>query len=284
MIRVFSPAKINLYLCVLSKRLDGFHELDTLFERVSLGDTLTFRTADTIRLSTDCAALPTDESNLVVRAAMLLKKERRVKKGADIFLQKRIPVAAGLGGGSSNAAATLVGLDRLWKLRSSRRTLLRLAAQLGSDVPFFLMNTSYAVGRGRGERLKAVRKGPKLWHCLVQPPFGISTREAYGALRGRFLTHPRPNARMLLRLLRTGRSEGLSKHLINSLELALNKRVTDIDRIKKMILKSGAFASMMSGSGSVVFGLYTSRRAAEAGARRLRQANQRWKVFVASTY
>ena len=284
MIRVFSPAKVNLFLKVLSKRPDGYHELETLFERLSLGDTLMIRRAPKLRFRTDGQKIPTGSANLVMKAANLLKERYRVKQGADLYLKKRIPVAAGLGGGSSNAAATLVGLNRFWKLGLSKRKLLSLAAELGSDVPFFILDKAYAIGAGRGERLKPLSGGPRLWHCLVKPPFGISTKEAYAALGGRFLTHPGADVRMLVRLLRTGDREGLSKHLINSLELALNKRVTDISKIKKALLETGAFAALMSGSGSTVFGLYQSEKAAMHGAGQLRKKSKRWKVFIASTY
>ena len=284
--KVFSPAKLNLFLNVLSKRADGYHELHTLFERLSLGDDITLKKRSSgILFGTDSRDIPRDASNLVVRAAQLLRKECAVNEGAEIFLKKRIPVAAGLGGGSSNAATVLLGLNRLWRLKLSRKKLLSLAAQLGSDVPFFVLEAPFAIGEGRGEKLRPFRGfRRKLWHCLVKPPFGISTQEAYkGLVRGK-LTPKKTNVRMLVRSVQTEDSGTLSNLLTNSLELSLNKRVTAISDIKKKLVFEGAFAALMSGSGSTVFGLFSSEGKARRAAVKLRKKNRSWKVFVAATY
>ena len=152
------------------------------------------------------------------------------------------------------------------------------------DVPFFILNAPFAWGRGRGEKLsKLTGKTGKFWHVLVKPPFGISTREAYGALQGRSLTPPRTDVRMLVHSIRKGDPHSLSRLLSNSLEVALNKRVTTILKIKKSLLAEGALGALLSGSGSCVFGVFSSKQKAVRGARRLRRANRTWKVFVAST-
>src|SRR3989338_5202174 len=179
--KLLSPAKVNLFLTVLKRRVDGYHNLHTLFERVDLCDKITItKTACRISVRTNVPDLPNDSRNIATRAAELLKKYARVREGARIRIQKRIPIAAGLGGGSSNAATVLLGLNRLWRLRLSKTRLLKLAAKLGSDVPFFILETPFAEGRGRGEILKPIRlKGAKLWHVIVKPPFGISTKHAY---------------------------------------------------------------------------------------------------------
>lgn len=279
---------------VLSKRPDGYHELRTLFERISLGDTVTLRkkaSRVTLRLSAGGQgrrpAIPTDGRNLAVRAAELLKRECGVSQGVEITLKKRIPVSAGLGGGSSNAATVLLGLNRLWRLGLTRKKMLLLALRLGSDVPFFVLEKPLALAEGRGEVLKPVRglRG-KLWHCLVKPPFGVSTKQAYvGIFRhGSGLTLPQTNVKILLRLLGTGDPEPLRCLLTNSLELALKNRVKTILGIKKKLVLEGAFAALMSGSGSTVFGLFDSEKSARRAAKNLKKKNKSWQIFVAATY
>lgn len=287
--RLLSPAKVNLYLRILSKRKDGYHNIETLFERIRLFDDITLLPAASgIHLKTAGADIPDGPQNLVYRAALLLKESCGVKKGVRIRLRKRIPVSAGLGGGSSNAATTLLGLNRFWKLGLGRKRLLELGAQLGSDVPFFLLETSFAIGRGRGERLEKLR-GPKLWHCLVKPDFGISTQEAYAAWARRnsrhhpSLTPPRGDVKMLLHSWQKGGWGQVSQLLNNSLEVILNKRFTEIEKIKRALSDRGAVGSLLSGSGSSVFGVFQNSKKAHAAARSLKK-NKRWRVFVASTF
>ncbi|MGH7197954.1 MAG: 4-(cytidine 5'-diphospho)-2-C-methyl-D-erythritol kinase [Candidatus Omnitrophota bacterium] len=285
MLTLKSPAKVNLFLHVRFKRKDGYHEIHTLFERLSLADELVFtRARSGIRLETHAKGLPRGPQNLVYKAAKLLKDKFHVPEGVRIRLRKRIPVGAGLGGGSSNAAATLLGLNQLWRLGLSRKTLLGMAAGLGSDVPFFILETPFAVGSGRGEILKKMgAPSLKIWHCVVKPPLSISTKEAYLNLRASRLTPKKANAKMLLRSFQEGNASRFSQLLQNSLETALNKRVTTILEIKKKLLSQGALGSLMSGSGSAVFGIFKSRRKARKAARFLRKADKRWQVFVAST-
>lgn len=303
-----SPAKINLFLNVLRKRKDGYHEIETLFERISLTDEITLlKIPSGIRV--ECSGvgarliepLPQDSRNLAYRAAKLLKDEYDVREGVFIQIKKRIPIGAGLGGGSSNAATVLLGLNRLWKLNLPKKKLLPLAAKLGSDVPFFIMDTPFALGWGRGEILKKIRTPRlKIWHCLVEPGFSISTQKAYQALRPAlskkkssvlrkggarpsFLTPQKTDVRMLIRSLREGHKPLLQGLLTNSLELALNKRVIEISRVKKELARQGALACLMSGSGSCVFGIFSSQAKAEQAARFLKK-NKSWQVFVVSTY
>ena len=292
--KIFSPAKINLFLHVRSKRKDGYHEIETLFERIRLCDTVTLGLrASGIRVHCSGYSAPSGPKNLAYRAAALLKKDFGITRGVEISIQKRIPVSAGLGGGSGNAAAVLLGLNRLWKLRLSKKTLLGLAARLGSDVPFFVLETPFAVGRGRGEILRKVRmpRGFKLWHCLVKPPFGISTKEAYAGLdrlapstrSAHHLTPQKTDVRMLLRSIQKGDSDRLAKCLVNSLEASVNSRVRTIQGIKEELLRYGSCGSLMSGSGSAVFGVFKSKKKAEEAARVLKRRRGGFQVFVVST-
>ena len=285
--KLFSPAKINLFLNVFRKRSDGYHAIETLFERLDLGDTIDLEAMPSgVELKVvGGEKIPSGPSNLVCRAAKLLQDSTGVRCGVRIRIRKRIPVSAGLGGGSSNAAAVLVGLNRLWKLRLSRKKLMALGAKIGSDVPFFILDVPLALGTGRGENLK---KWPppkrRIWHVLVKPPFGISTKEAYAGLPRPFLTPKKTDVRMLLHSIQRSDSKALSELLTNSLEAALNKRVTTISEIKKKLLGEGASAALLSGSGSCVFGLFSSKQKASQAAGRLRKVHKTWKVFVASTY
>ncbi len=302
-LKLFSPAKINLYLQVIRRRVDGYHDIDTLFERISLTDEITLISSpEMITLAADRNKVPTGPDNLVWRAASLLKETYGVRKGVRIILKKRIPVAAGLGGGSSNAATVLMGLNRFWKLRLSQKKLLILGAKLGSDVPFFILNTSFAHGTGRGEVLEKIpAKTVKIWHCLVKPDFGISTKEAYQGLKCRLfatrsanskddkpaaagLTPPGADAKMLAHSIKKGDIRRLSGLLKNSLEVTLNNKVRIISKIKKELVRQGALASLMSGSGSTVFGIFSSRSAAVQAAGVMRKKNGSWQVFVVSTY
>ena len=313
--KILSPAKINLFLEVLRKRKDGYHEIETLFERINLCDEIVLTSIPSgieVELNFDPRLrgddgrklISTGPVNLAYRAAKILKDKFKIKKGIHIRIKKRIPVSAGLGGGSSNAAAVLLGLNRLWKLRLSKKKLLRLAAELGSDVPFFVLETPFALGTGRGEVLKRAGNGPathasagtrgrslrKIWHVIVKPAFGISTKKAYQALAGnaherslRFLTGKATNVKMLFRSIQDNDSGALSRLLRNTLELALNKRVTSIFRIKDELKKQGALAALMSGSGSSVFGIFRTRERAQKAASELK-TNKKFQVFVVSTF
>ncbi len=287
-VRLLSPAKINLFLKILSKRKDDFHNIHTLFERVGLYDELTFAHAPSgIRIQTQSKQIPKGRKNIVYQAAQLLKKTYSVKEGVRITIKKRIPVSAGLGGGSGNAATTLIALSRLWKLSLGRDELLRLGSRLGSDVSFFLMNTSFALGEGRGEILTKI-KGPArpLWHCLVKPNFGLSTKAAYRSGKFTFLTPHKADVRMLFHSIQKVDSAVLQKCLVNSLEQSLcrgtARRALTIFDIKKRLLELGALGALMSGSGSGVFGIYKTENSAKKAASILRK-NKNWQVFVVHT-
>ena len=251
-----ASAKVNLALEVLGKRGDGYHEIATVLQAVDLFDRLTVETADTLSLLADDPELPTDEGNLVMRAARLLQKTAGIEKGARIELQKRIPVAAGLGGGSSDAAATLWGLNRLWGLRWPRARLQALAVELGMDVPFFL-GTGRAVARGRGERLQALPSGGGYALVLVNPRTPLSTREVYGRVPAGWHAEPTGTERVI-EALRRRNVATLAAALTNNLERVVEPVLPVIGRMKAALLAAGALGAIMSGSGPTVFGLARS--------------------------
>ncbi len=291
MIRLRAPAKLNLYLRVLGRRPDGYHELETLFERVDLADELTFESAATLQVSCDDASLSCGEDNLILKAARALQACSGTKSGARIHLTKRIPIAAGLGGGSSDAAATLLGLNELWGLRYGAEQLLSLAAALGSDVPFFLSPTPFAIGRGRGERCEPIQNAPRLFQVLVTPRERLSTKEIYDVLDqtrnqgGDFnLTAAIPSISMVLHALRNGSLGELAKGLWNDLEPEAIRRCPPISLIQSHLRSFGCLATRLSGSGSSVFGLCRDAAQAQTVATQLRaSASPTWRIEIIQT-
>lgn len=247
---------MNLVLEVLGKRDDGYHELSTVLQAVDLFDRLVLEEDKALALRTSDPELPTDEANLVVRAARLLREAAGVSRGARITLEKQIPVAAGLGGGSSDAAATLWGLNRLWGLGWGRERLAGLAAQLGMDVPFFLRG-GRALATGRGERLRALPPAPALSLVLVKPNFPLSTREVYGRVPPGWRDDGKRTG-TLVRALASRDSSRVATSLYNALEAVVEPAYPEIARIKRALLGAGALGSVMSGSGPTVLGLARS--------------------------
>lgn len=274
-----TPAKVNLVLEVLGKRPDGYHELSTVMQAVDLFDRLTVEAAGIITLETSEPDLPTDDRNLVMRAARLLRETAGVDAGARIVLDKRIPVAAGLGGGSSDAAATLWGLNRLWGLRWRRERLVELAVKLGMDVPFFL-GRGRALGTSRGEVLKPLPGVGGYAMVLVNPGVGLSTQEVYGRVPQGWRAEAEGTRRMLDAL--KGRSVlRVAAALTNHLELWVEPVMPVIGRMKAALLAAGALGAAMSGSGPTVFGLARSLDQARQIQRRVSRAG--WSAWAVRT-
>jgi len=284
-----SYAKLNLYLEILNKRRDGYHNLKTLFERISLSDriTVTARRDGLIRVSSDSKDIPSDASNLAYRAASLLQRKFRLKKGADIKIVKRIPVGAGLGGGSSNAATVLLALVELWKLRISRKRLVRLAACLGADVPFFIYQVPFAVSGGIGDKIKpaASLTGVKLWHLLVVPRLKVPTPHIYrewdkARLR---LTRQGNDVKILTLGLKKKDFTLVNKTLFNSLETITARLYPVITGIKKELARLGCRSVLMSGSGPAVYAIFSSRKEAVSRYKQFKAKHRGWRIFLCST-
>jgi 4-diphosphocytidyl-2-C-methyl-D-erythritol kinase len=252
-VRVRTPAKVNLFLEVLARRADGYHELTTLMTAVSLFDTLEFKedVSATTRLHCDHPSLSTGPENLIQRAVELVRRQSGRTDGLAIHLWKRIPMAAGLAGGSSDAAATLAGLNRLWKLGWDRQKLIQLGAELGSDVSFFFAGSA-AWCTGRGERIEPMRLGRTLDFVLVSPSVGLSTAEVF-----RGLTVPdEPLSGESLRLAaRTGDVRELGRLLHNRLQPEAERLCPAVASHLARLAGLGPAGQMMSGSGSTVFAL-----------------------------
>ncbi len=246
-------AKINLYLKVVGRRPDGYHEIDSVAQTISLHDTLDLETAEGIYLEVEPKELPADQSNLVWKAAAALLGVQDAP-GARILLRKRVPVGAGLGGGSSDAAATLVGLDHLWNLQLGEDRLRVLAGVLGSDVPLFLIGGTVHV-RGRGTEVSPLPDLPPRPLVLVHPGVSISTRDVYAQVQEPLTPHAKTGSIPGLGNVSPGTLEGWVR-LGNDLESIAIGFCPAIREIKERLLRAGASAAAMTGSGSAVFGLF----------------------------
>jgi 4-diphosphocytidyl-2-C-methyl-D-erythritol kinase len=273
---VQSPAKINLSLEVLNKREDGYHQIRSLMQAVDLFDQLTLEERpDGVAISCDHPGCPADETNLAVIAASLLLQEAGEDRGVAIHIRKRIPISAGLGGGSSNAAAALKGVRQLLKLDVPDGKLHQLAARVGSDVPFFLC-PGQALVQGRGERIRPIRIYGGYWLVLVCPGIEVSTRWAYQNTRIN-LTKERRGVSFSNLEDASGFFQALPG-LENDLEEVVGKRYPVIQTIKENLEDSGAVKSSMSGSGPTVYGVFDREPQAEEVTRKLLRGD--WQTFL----
>ncbi len=270
-------AKINLNLAVLGPRPDGYHELRTVFQSLALHDTLSCdRAASGFSVSCSTPGVPLDERNLVWKAAQLVWRAagRAGEPAGQVHIAKRIPAQGGLGGGSADGAAALVGWDRLWETRMSAADLTELAAQLGADVPFFLC-AGTALGLGRGDRIEALGDAPARSVVLVMPPFGVSTPQAFGWWdedgKG-----PAASASV-------GADPTVADPLavFNDLEAPVARRHPQLAEIRERLLLAGASAAAMTGSGSTMFGLFATEAQAKQAGAALR--DPRWHLVLTRT-
>jgi 4-diphosphocytidyl-2-C-methyl-D-erythritol kinase len=304
-VTLFSPAKLNLFLKVQHKRPDGYHDIVTVFERIDLADKISFRsTSDqAVRITCDHRDVPVGPKNLIYKAAQLLKEECDLHYGVRIKLNKKIPVAAGLAGGSSNAATALLGLNRIWKLRLSKAKLLSLARKIGSDVPFFLYDTSWALGTERGDRIRKLDIKARFWHVLVIPHVKMLSGKVYQGLKlpvcsdkniqsrlkaaapngggTNILTKIHHNANILIRNLKKDNILGVGAILSNDLETEIFRLYPPLRKLKEQLKSLNTKGVVVSGSGPCVFGL----TATEEEARSLKKTlSKRFsQVFVART-
>jgi 4-diphosphocytidyl-2-C-methyl-D-erythritol kinase len=257
-----SYAKINLYLDVLNRRRDGYHNIETVFQTVGLCDRLTFTERDSgLHLDCDVPQLANAETNLAYRAAALLQDRTGCDLGAHIYIEKRIPIAAGLAGGSGNAAATLVALNDLWGLELPPAQLQRLALELGSDVPYCMVGGTVAA-TGRGEVMMPLDPLGEAWFVLLHPPVSVSTPRVYNSPRLRLNASPRfagrtAGFRDAIYALHRGR---LSRAIRNTMEDVVFAGHPSLAEAKARLLAEGCIAAAMSGSGPTLFGVCESRR------------------------
>ncbi len=263
-----APAKINWFLSVLGRRDDGYHDIRSLMQTVDLYDTLTFEAAGSLEVISDIPGLA-EGDNLVMHAARAVRKAADPGRGARIRVTKEIPVAAGLGGGSSDAAATIIGLNRFWGLGLDPEALHKIAASIGSDVPFFI-DAGLAVAEGRGERITVLQDAPEVSLLLVNPGIAVSTAWAYRSWQIG-LTKKTIDIKLFCQTLARKDFNSLPVMLVNDLEDAVIAAHPEIGRIKGDLVRYGAAAAAMSGSGSTVFGVFSSPEEANRAADRMGQ-------------
>ncbi|HEV2803207.1 MAG TPA: 4-(cytidine 5'-diphospho)-2-C-methyl-D-erythritol kinase [Pyrinomonadaceae bacterium] len=277
-----SYAKINLVLRVHGRRADGYHEIETVFQTVTLHDRLTFETDDEqLELTCDAPEVPCDESNLVHRAAVALGARYGTRRGARIRLEKKIPAGGGLGGGSSNAAVALVGLTRLWELEADKQTLAELGASLGADVPFFLTGGT-ALGTGRGTDIYTLADAPSQPLLIVTPRVHVSTAEAYKSLNSHALTKAVAPVNLTVSRVQAGISGSLHAVLRNDFEPVVYRLYPEIERARDALAAAGATGTLLSGSGASVFGLFENILERDRAESTL-SVEPGWQVFACTT-
>ena len=257
-----APAKVNLFLEILGKRDDGYHEIETIMQEIDLADSLQFEeTQEGVTLECNDKNIPANQDNLVCKAANLILEECGIKKGVLINLEKNIPVGAGLGGGSSDAATTLKALNSLWKVGLNNEELMEFAAKLGSDIPFFI-NGKTALCRGRGELITPVEVRNRMDYIILFPRVHISTETIYKNLKID-LTKKRKDVSFFLDALKYSEVAGISKLLFNRLEEIIFATYPDLLQVKSTLESFGFCGLSISGSGSAFFGLCNDRHQAE---------------------
>lgn len=279
-LKLKAVAKINLGLDVLRKRPDGYHDLRMVMQTVNLYDRITIREMEEpgIRVYTNLRYLPVNEDNLVYRAARLLMEEFSIRQGVEIQLQKYIPVAAGLAGGSSDAAAVLVGVNRMFQLGLSRQQLMERGVKIGADVPYCVLRGT-ALAEGIGEVLTLLPPVPRMHVVLAKPPVHVSTAFVYGNLKADQLdTHPDIDGQV--QAIRDGDYRKMAALMGNVLETVTVPAYPVIGQIKDRLMEAGALNAMMSGSGPTVFGLFDDREMAERAYRDLKRGTLARNVYL----
>lgn len=264
-INLKSRAKINLSLDVMGKRPDGYHEVEMIMQQIDLYDNIWLRERDDqeIKIFTNCEYIPSNPSNIAYKAADKLRKELSISKGINIYIDKRIPVAAGLAGGSSNAAAVLQGLNTLWNLGLSKKELMDIGATIGADVPFCILGGT-ALAQGIGEKLTPIDSGIRnTWFVLAKPPISVSTGEVYGQLDLSKIVN-RPNTKELIDAIVEGNLYSVSENMRNVLETITEAKYSAISEIKRKMMEYNALGAMMSGSGPTVFAIYKNYERAKS--------------------
>lgn len=278
--RLRAFAKINLGLDILRKREDGYHEVRMIMQTIQMYDVLEMKRVKKpgISLSVNYPYIPSNERNLVYKAAKLLMDEFQVKEGVDIRLEKFIPVAAGMAGGSSDAAAAMVGINHLFKLGLSEKDLMDRAVNIGADVPYCIMRGT-ALAEGIGEKLTRIAQVPDCYVLIGKPGIGVSTKTAYESLQlDKIQSHPDIDG--MIRDIENDNLLAMTDKMGNVFESGIIGKYPVIGEIKDLMEANGALKAMMSGSGPTVFGIFDDREKMEAAAAVLRQSNLAKTVFA----
>lgn len=283
-IQLRAMGKINLGLDVVRRRPDGYHEVKMVMQTVNLYDKvgITVEAEPGIRITSNLSFLPTNENNIVYKAAALLMEQYAIDKGVSISLEKHIPVAAGMAGGSTDGAAVLYGMNRLFSLGLGRKRLMELGLKLGADVPYCLMRGT-ALSEGIGEVLTPLPGMPDCWILIAKPPVSVSTKFVYENLHLETLDH-HPDIDGIVKAIRSKDLYGMCSRLENVLETVTVGRHPEIREIKDFMKRHGAINALMSGSGPTVFGIFDDEREARSGCEALRETGLARQVYVVKPF
>lgn len=283
-IRLKARAKINLGLDVLGKRADGYHEVRMIMQTIGIYDRLIIKKIpeDDIRITSSLFFLPVNENNLIYKAAKLLKDEYGIKEGVEVDLNKFIPVAAGMAGGSTDAASTLFGLNRLFNLRLSQTKLMELGVRIGADVPYCIMRGT-ALAEGIGEKLTRLEPMPHTWIVVAKPPINVSTRLVYESLDMSGVKE-HPDIDGIIDAISRQDVRGVAAKMGNVLEGVTVPLYPVIDSIKRSMLERGAIGAMMSGSGPTVFGIFPDRETALDCQAALKKQGEARQIYITETF
>ncbi|MCM1062880.1 MAG: 4-(cytidine 5'-diphospho)-2-C-methyl-D-erythritol kinase [Eubacterium sp.] len=271
--------KINLGLDVVGKLPNGYHEVKMVMQTVRIYDELTFeKTEGGIEITTDSAELPTDENNLIYKAAKLMKEKYHIQEGIRIHLQKNIPIAAGMAGGSTDAAAAMKGISRLFGLDVSLLELMELGVEIGADVPYCVIGGT-ALAEGIGEKLTPLELAPECYVVVAKPDISVSTKYVYERLDLEKI-EKHPDIDGMVEAIGMGSLQGILDRMDNVLETVTIPAYPVIDELKQRMKELGAVNSLMSGSGPTVFGIFLERRTAEVALDRLEQERLAKQIFV----
>lgn len=282
--RLRALAKINLGLDVIRRREDGYHEVKMIMQTIRLYDRITIKKTKNqkIQVKTNLFYLPENENNLVYKAAKLLMDEFQIQQGVQIDLQKFIPVAAGMAGGSSDAAAVLYGMNRMFRLGLSTEELMQRGVKIGADVPYCIMRGT-ALAEGIGEELTELMPAPECKVLIAKPPISVSTKFVYENLRLDENTK-HPDIDLLVQDIEKGSLKDMAAHMGNVLESVTIPNYPVIAEIKEQMINDGALNAMMSGSGPTVFGLFEDKEKAEYAYHRMREGNLAKQVYLTEIY
>ena len=279
-------AKINLFLKVLSSREDGYHQISTLFERINLSDSISIEINKKSTIITcDNPKVPTGEGSLLMETVKAFNRATEKETGFDISVGKKIPIAAGLGGGSSDAAAILNGMNEITGKPLSRKRLLEIGKDLGADIPFFISNCRFGFGTERGDIIQEAETGVELQHILIKASFDVSTKDVYDEVSAFNLTKDRGVDRMFNAFLKENDVTSLTENLCNDLQAIVLRKFPVLDNVFLELKKAGAKGVLLSGSGPTIFGIFDKEEIGNAE-NKLRErfpAEKNWEVYKAKT-
>jgi len=287
MLNINAPAKLNLYLKVLSKRSDGYHEIKTLFERIDLCDTITVKLTDKNHvIRCNDPRVPTDKQGLIGRTVARFVEAAGYGSYFDINISKKIPVAAGLGGGSSDAAAVLKGLNEITEKPLKKEKLIEIGRELGADLPFFINDYSFAYGKGRGDEIERGETSIEIAHILVNPPFEIHTGDIYSKVSAFSLTNTKGIDKMFNAFLKENDINAIAENICNDLQPIVLQEFSLLQKVFVELKKAGAKGTLLSGSGPAIFGIFDKDviKKAKKYLKTVFPLKEQWEVYDVYTY